>query len=112
MKFYRLILILSLSAFFSCAVQAPPGGGPIYDKALTISDITPPPIVSTGMNKKETVKIFFNQMVDPYTAKMSFSVYPETKINVNVIIIPTKNIIASKFFKFSILIVSIINFIL
>ena len=85
MKFYRLVLILSLSAFFSCAVQAPPGGGPVYDKALTISDITPPPIVSTGMNKKETVKIFFNQMVDPYTAKMSFSVYPETKINVNVI---------------------------
>ena len=60
MKFYRLVLILSLSAFFSCAVQSPPGGGPIYDKALIISDITPISSFSTGMNEKGAVKIFFN----------------------------------------------------
>ena len=82
MKFYRLVLILSLGAFFSCAVQSPPGGGPIYDKALTISDITPISRYFRG-DKKGAVKIYFNQMVDPYTAKMSFNVYPETKINVN-----------------------------
>ena len=85
MKLYQLLLILLASAFFSCAVQSLPGGGPIYDKSLSVLNVSPISNSSNIINDNEPIKIYFNQMINPETAKMSFVVYPETKININVI---------------------------
>jgi len=84
MKLYQLLLILSASAFFSCAVQSPPGGGPVYDESLVVLNVFPISNSNNIINEKEKIKIYFNQMLNPQTVKNSFSVYPETDIDIDV----------------------------
>ena len=84
MEIYRLFLIILMSAFFSCAVQAPPPGGPTNTNPLKILNINPSS-GTTEINPKEAINFSFNQMISPQTAKISFNVYPETEINVSVI---------------------------
>jgi len=84
MEMYRLFLIILMSAFFSCAVQSPPSGGPTNTNPLKILNINPSS-GATKINSKEAINFSFNQMVSPQTAKISFNIYPETEINVSVI---------------------------
>ena len=84
MKLYQLLMLLSACIFFSCAVQSPPGGGPVYDESLVVLNVTPISNSNNIINEKEKIRIYFNQMLNPQTVKNSFSVYPTTEIDIDV----------------------------
>ena len=77
-------MLLSACIFFSCAVQSPPGGGPVYDESLVVLNVTPISNSNNIINEKEKIRIYFNQMLNPQTVKNSFSVYPTTEIDIDV----------------------------
>jgi len=83
MKIVKLIFILLLLIFSSCAVQGPPSGGEIDNSSPEVIDIFP---INNKKNLKndEIIIIYFNQMINPTSAKMSFNVFPETDIIVSV----------------------------
>ena len=79
MKIMKLIFILLLIIFLSCAVQGPPSGGRIDESSPQVINIHP---INNKKNLKndETITIYFNQMINPTSAKMAFNVFPETDI--------------------------------
>ena len=83
MKIVKLIFILLLLIFSSCAVQGPPIGGEIDNSSPEVIDIFP---INNKKNLKndEIIIIYFNQMINPTSAKMSFNVFPKTDIIVSV----------------------------
>jgi len=83
MKIMKLIFVLLLIIFSSCAVQGPPSGGKIDDSSPKILKISP---INNKKNLKndEVIVIDFNQMINPTSAKMAFNVFPETDIIVSV----------------------------
>ena len=83
MKIMKLIFVLLLTIFLSCAVQGPPGGGDIDDSSPAVISVLP---INNKKNIKndEVIMIYFNQMINPTSAKIAFNVFPETDIIVNV----------------------------
>ena len=83
MKIMKLIFILLPIIFLSCAVQGPPSGGTIDESSPQVINILP---INNKKNLKndETITIYFNQMINPTSAKMAFNVFPETDIIVSI----------------------------
>ena len=84
MNIYRFYIIALLFFLYSCAVQNPPSGGPVSDVPVELIESIPK-LNTLNINSKKAISIFFNQMIDPKTAKGAFKVYPEVDFLVSVI---------------------------
>ena len=60
MKIMKLIFVLLLTIFLSCAFQGPPGGGDIDDSSPAVISVLP---INNKKNIKndEVIMIYFNQ---------------------------------------------------
>jgi len=83
MKIMKLIFVLLIIILSSCAVQGPPSGGENNKNSPKVISVIP------NNNKKnlkndEMIVIHFDQMIKSTSAKMAFTVFPETDIIVSV----------------------------
>ena len=71
-----------LCFLLSCAVKSPPTGGPLDIDSPYIIDISP---ISgqTGLDEKESIQIYFNEMIDENSIKSSIEISPKIDIMVN-----------------------------
>ena len=82
MNTYINTFLVSFVLFFSCAVQSPPTGGPADTTGPYIKNIFPQNGTS-DLNKKQSIEISFNEMIDPKTVKSSITIFPEIDITIN-----------------------------